>query len=203
MFQIKKYKKEVIQWVITLSVIVILFTTGLHTEVLGGIQRIFLATGINKPSIPEQSTEAVSVSNKEFNAYKYDFPLKTIEGKEVNVKSLKGKVVFMNLWASWCPPCIAEMPGIQKLYDKIDKSKVAFVMLSLDEDQQKGKRFIERKKFTFPVYFPSNGLPEDFYSSAIPTTFILGPDGTIITRHEGMADFDTEEFRNYLTSLIK
>lgn len=203
MTMIQFKKKEIIQWIAPLSVIVILYVTGLHTEVLGGIQRLVLATGISKPEIPSSTALPVLVVNKEQNNYKYDVRLTNLQGEEFNLSSLKGKVVFMNLWASWCPPCIAEMPNIQALYNKMDKSKVAFVMLSLDENQQKAKKFIARKKHTFPVYFPSNGLPQDLYSSAIPTTFILGPDGSILAKHEGMADYDTEEFRNYLSSLVK
>lgn len=85
------------------------------------------------------------------------FKMVSLNGKTVSFESLKGKVVFMNMWATWCPPCIAEMPNIQKLYEKIGSDKIAFVMLSLDEDgMEKVKKFIGKKGFTFPVYLPAS-----------------------------------------------
>lgn len=164
---------------------------------------MILATGISKPQIPLGNSTVVLIADKEKINYKYDVKLTTLKGEEVNLSDLKGMVVFLNLWASWCSPCIAEMPNIQKLYDKVDKSKVAFVMLSLDKDEDKARKFIEKKKHSFPVYFLSEGLPEDLSTNSIPTTFVLDRNGNILTRHEGMADYDTDEFRNYLMSLTK
>jgi thiol-disulfide isomerase/thioredoxin len=205
MTPLTKNKKEIIQWVVTITLIVILFTTGLHTEVIGGLQRLVLSTGINKPDVPESApVEQVSArSTLETSSYAYDMPLQGLDGKQINLQALKGKVVFMNLWATWCPPCIAEMPGIHNLYKKMNTTKVAFVMLSLDEDPQKAKKFIERKGYSFPVYLPAGSMPADFHTNAIPTTFVLGRDGKILARHEGMADYNNEEFSNYLKSLTR
>ncbi|MDO1449275.1 TlpA disulfide reductase family protein [Rhodocytophaga aerolata] len=205
MTQSTRNKKDIIQWVVTIGIIVILFTTGLHTEVIGGLQRLVLATGISKPDIPESAPiqQVSSTNTVETSNYAYNMPLQDLNGKQINLQELKGKVVFMNLWASWCPPCIAEMPSIHNLYKKMDTTKVAFVMLSLDEDPQKAKKFIDRKGYSFPVYLPAGSMPADFHSNAIPTTFILGKDGKILARHEGMADYDNEEFSNYLLSLTK
>ncbi len=127
-----------------------------------------------------------------------------LEGNTIAFESLRGKVVFMNIWATWCPPCVAEMPNIQSLYEKVGSDKIAFVMLSVDEGGMgKVKKFIDRKGFTFPVYMPASPLPQEFYSQAIPTTFILSPDGKIITRQEGMAEYDTQEMRDFLQTLVK
>ncbi|WP_040398199.1 TlpA family protein disulfide reductase, partial [Cesiribacter andamanensis] len=82
--------------------------------------------------------------------------------------------------------------------------KIAFVMLSVDEGGKgKVKKFIERKGFTFPVYMPAGPLPREFYSQAIPTTFIISPEGRIVARQEGMAEYDTPEVRKFLQSMVK
>jgi thiol-disulfide isomerase/thioredoxin len=114
-----------------------------------------------------------------------------MEGRSVRLSELQGKVVFVNLWASWCPPCVAEMPGIQALYQKVDPAKVAFVMISLDQHPARAQALLRRHKYTFPVYFPAGRLPDPFDSPSIPLTVILTPSGQVAARHEGMADYYT------------
>jgi peroxiredoxin len=77
-------------------------------------------------------------------------------------------------------------------------------MLSVDEGgMNKVKKFIDKKGYTFPVYMPASQFPEEFYSNAIPTTFIISPEGKIVARQEGMAEYDTPEVREYLQSMVK
>ncbi|MDX5345974.1 MAG: TlpA family protein disulfide reductase [Hymenobacteraceae bacterium] len=185
-------------WVYTVLVFGFLYLTGLHTEAIAQVQRLMLFTGIMQPDLPESTEKATT------EVAGTGFKMQTLDGKTVNFDSLKGKVIFLNIWATWCPPCVAEMPGIQSLYNKVNSDKIAFVMLSVDEGgPAKVKRFIERKNYTFPVYLPAGQLPQEFYSSSIPTTFIISPDGKIVTRHEGMANYDTEEIRNFLLDLAR
>lgn len=136
-------------------------------------------------------------------AYPHNLPLVTLDGKAVNLSDLKGKVVFVNLWASWCPPCRAEMPGIEALYKKVDHSKVAFVMLSLDDNAAKAQKFVKSQGYTFPVYLRTGELPAPFDSNSIPSTVILGPDGQVAARHDGMAEYDTPEFKAALDKLAE
>jgi thiol-disulfide isomerase/thioredoxin len=173
--------------------------------VLGGLQRGLLATGLWKAAAPALPGGSVSVPATEIlsagAAYPHSVSLVTLGGKFVNLSELKGKVVFVNMWASWCPPCVAEMPGIHALYEKMDSAKVAFVMISLDEQPAKAQALLQRRDYTFPVYFPTGPLPPPFDSNAIPFTIILSPDGQVAARHEGMAEYDTPEFRAGLEKL--
>lgn len=192
--------KDIPGWVVMLTIFGVLYATGLHTEAIGQVQRILLATGIKNADVPDPAEANLSVSE---SVAGYGFELADLNGKVVPFESLRGKVVFMNVWATWCPPCIAEMPGIQKLYNSLDTSKIAFVMLSVDEEgREKVKRFIDRKGYTFPVYTPLSGIPAAFQSSAIPTTFILSPQGTLVARQEGMANYNTQKMRDFLGSLM-
>lgn len=193
-----------------LAIFGVLYMTGLHTEALGQVQRLLLATGIKNANMPDleptPSTPAVSVNSPMATAEMVgaDFQLVDLNGKVVPFNSLKGKVVFMNIWATWCPPCIAEMPNIQKLYENVGSDKIAFVMLSVDAGgREKVKKFIAKKGFTFPVYMPASEMPQEFESPSIPTTFVISPEGKIVAKQMGMAEYDTKEVREYLQNLAK
>ncbi|QNE41894.1 TlpA family protein disulfide reductase [Hymenobacter sp. NBH84] len=155
-----------------------------------------------QPTLPTVSTPAPAVATATAAAYP-DVPLLTLDGQPTNLQALRGKTVFFNIWATWCPPCVAELPGIQALYEKVDKQKVAFVLVSFDRNPKKAQAFIRRKGYTVPVFFPAAPLPPAFDSQAIPTTLIIGPDGRIITRHEGMADYDSPKVKAYLEGLAQ
>lgn len=174
----------------------VVFFTDLKTPVVGTLQRGLLATGLWRPTLP-----AVALARAGAPAQLPDAALYTLGGLPTNLRRFAGKVVVLNLWASWCPPCRAEMPALQHLYGQVDTARVAFVMVSLDEKPDRARRVVEQAGYTFPVFFPAAPLPKIFNTKSIPTTFILGPDGKVAVRHEGMADYDTAEFRAYLRQL--
>lgn len=126
------------------------------------------------------------------------FTLQNVNGEAVNLQSFKGRKVFVNLWASWCPPCRAEMPSIQKLARSVDTSKVAFVMLALDNDFNKSKSFVQKQKLNLPIYYPGENLPQLFNVPGIPTTFIFNERGELIKHIEGGDDYDTDKYRQIL-----
>lgn len=207
----KKFSiKNIPGWAVMLGMFGILYLTGLHTEAIGQVQRLLLATGIKNADVPETLqnpdanavVEAATVADTKMAGA--GFKMVDLKGKQVSFESLKGKVVFLNIWATWCPPCVAEMPNIQKLYEKVGSDKIAFVMLSVDEGgMDKVKKFIDKKGFTFPVYMPASQFPQEFYSTAIPTTFIISPEGKIVAKQEGMADYDTKEVREFLQGMAR
>ena len=194
-------RKNLLQW-LPMALFAVVMLTDLRTPVLGGLQRGLLATGLWKADVPiaPAATPAVLTGPA---AYPHSLPLVTLDGRRVNLSDLQGKVVFVNLWASWCPPCVAEMPGIHALYLKMDPAKVAFVMVSLDENPAKARALLKRRGYTFPVYFPTGPLPTPFNSSSIPSTVILAPDGQVAARHDGMAEYDTPEFKAALDKLAR
>lgn len=122
------------------------------------------------------------------------FNMVDINGKPFNLGDFKGKKVFVNLWASWCPPCKAEIPSIEGLYSKVDKSKSAFVMLSLDNNFERAVKFATKHKMLTPVYYPAENLPSLFNVQGIPATFIFDENGNLISRIEGGDDYDTEKY---------
>jgi len=198
-------RKHFWSW-LPLALFALVLLTPLRPFVLGGVQRGLLATGFWKAEVPAPApapapTAAMPVVLTGGAAYPHNVPMVTLDGKALNLSELKGKVVFVNLWASWCSPCRTEMPGIEALYKKVDKSKIVFVMLSLDDDAAKARKFVQSKGYTFPVYLRTGDLPAPFDSNSIPSTVILGPAGQVAVRHDGMAKYDTPEFKAALEQL--
>ncbi len=148
-------KKYLLEYGIIIAVFGGLFFTGLHTEVFGFLQRGILVTDIMNPDL---ETKKDFTQNDEFPKADLSMTIINSKGEKVAMEELKGKVIFLNIWATWCPPCVAEMPGINKLYKEIDKDKVAFIMLSVDQDFSKAVDYNNRKGYNFEVM----KLPKEF-----------------------------------------
>jgi thiol-disulfide isomerase/thioredoxin len=188
----KSWKREVSEWLVFILIIGFLYFSGLYTPVMGALQGLVLKTGIIQPSTEMEDTADAN----------YNFVLLNEEGKEVDFAEFKGKTVFLNLWATWCPPCVAEMPDINDLYNELEPNEnVSFVMLSFDKSFQKAIDFKKKKNFDFPVYTLATPLPGAYESGAIPTTFILSPSGEIVMRKEGMAKYNTKKFRKFIAEI--
>lgn len=202
----KNTKKTWIQYGIFAVVAITLYATGLHAEVIGFAQRELLATGLMNPDVAEIAQVRNNENNEDTasnpNLPKADLNLKLIdtEGKTRSLEDFKGKVIFLNFWATWCPPCIAEMPSIDKLHEEMG-DEVAFVLLSFDDDFEKAKAFDKRKGYDLPIYAPASNLPAMFQSSALPTTYVIDAAGNLAMTHKGMADYSDPEFKEFLNSL--
>ena len=175
-------------------ILLILKFTGLLGSVSYVTQSAVLQTGLMNASGEQMSTD---------ESFDYNFMIKDLTGTKINFEQYKGKVVFINLWATWCGPCRAEMPGIQKLYDKVDHDKISFVMLSIDKDVNKDKvvKFISDRSFSFPTFMPSGYLSSQLNVPNIPTSFIISKDGKIVVKEIGMKNYDTSKFKKLLEKL--
>lgn len=191
-------------WAVLLIVFGMLYITGLHTEAIAQVQRLLLATGIRQTEVPDPIVSIGPEADLVAAFPGEGFKMVDLEGETIQFEDLKGKVIFLNIWATWCPPCIAEMPNIQSLYEKVGSDKIAFVMLSVDKaGLEKVKRFVDRKGFTFPVYMPASPLPDEFYTQSIPTTFMISPQGKIVHKQVGMAEYDTPEVLKFLQDMAR
>ena len=177
-----------------LILIWLLQVTGLMSSVSYYAQTALLKTG---------ARDAGSTPLKTPETFDYNFSLRTSNGGKVRFESFKGKVVFLNIWATWCGPCRAEMPTIQDLYEQADTTKIKFVILSIDRDSDEPKvgKFIEKYHYTLPVYRPSGTLTSQLDVDYIPTTFIINKQGKIVRKEVGGTDFNTAKFRKFLQSL--
>ncbi len=125
---------------------------------------------------------------------------KTVQ-ESIALGDFQGKAVFLNYWATWCPPCIAEMPSIQKLYDEY-KDDVAFVLVS-NESVEVVKDFFGKHEYSFPVYSLKSGVPAIFETSTIPSTYLIGPNGRLLISKTGAAKWNSGKMKALLDDLIK
>ena len=185
------WKKEVKSWGLILAVFALLYFTGLLPVIQGALQSVLLSTGLMKPKL-----EIPDLTNQKFD---YRGQFKDFDGNVVNLKDYRGKTLFINLWASWCGPCRAEMPHISDLHDALQGTPdLEFLMIGLDQNIQKSQDFMEGKSWTFPVFHASYGLNESLQSESIPTTLVVNKEGKIVFYLQGMSNFNTEEFRTFL-----
>jgi thiol-disulfide isomerase/thioredoxin len=129
----------------------------------------------------------------------YNWPLESTDGKPVDFSASSGKVIVLNSWATWCPPCLAEMPSLQSLYNDYG-STVDFYFVST-EDAETLRQFMARKKYSFPVYRETTAPPAVLQSSALPTTFVISKTGKIVMKETGAADWNSKKVRRLLDAL--
>jgi len=125
-----------------------------------------------------------------------DFDEKDLAGKQLSVGSYKGKVVLVDFWATWCGPCVGELPNVLKTYEKYHPKGFEIVGISLDSDKTKLTSFMEAKKMTWQQYFDGKGwgnkLAGKYGVSSIPATFLLDREGKIIAKNMRGEALETE-----------
>jgi thiol-disulfide isomerase/thioredoxin len=130
----------------------------------------------------------------------YNWELSGLKGETVDFNEFKGQVVLVNFWATWCPPCIAEMPSYQDLYNDY-KDKMVFVFVAND-DPKKVKKFIADKGYQLPVFLQITKAPDELLSNSLPTTFIIDKTGKIVVDKTGAADWNSGKVKKMLDKLI-
>ncbi len=186
-------KKELKSWGLVLAFFAFLYFTGLLPVIQGALQSVLLSTGLIKPDL-----KLVDLTDRDFD---YSGKFVDFEGKVVSLDDYRGKTVFINLWASWCGPCRAEMPHISELYKSVEQNEnIEFLMIGLDNEIEKSREFIEGKNWAFPAVHASFGINPSLQSESIPTTLVVNPEGQIVFYQQGMSNFNTDEFRDFLLS---
>lgn len=130
----------------------------------------------------------------------YQWQLSDVNGRMITLSDFKEKPLFINFWATWCPPCIAEMDGLQKLYDEYG-TRVAFLFITNDETA-KVKEFLKEKGYSIPVYFPQSKYPKDFEISSLPTTFLISSKSEIVINKKGVAQWNGTRIKNILDKVL-
>lgn len=161
------------------------------------VMRQIISTGLLNSNVEKPSSEPTSLANTE------NFTVRNEKGEVFNTSELKGKVIFINFWASWCPPCRAEFPSIQKFYNQYKSNKdLVFLTVNLDEEPSAGKIYLEKEKFTVPFLVPEGSIPTPFFNGSLPTTVILDKSGKLRMHHAGMADYSKDSFFEEINQLL-
>ncbi|NIK72579.1 thiol-disulfide isomerase/thioredoxin [Thermonema lapsum] len=193
----KNWFKKIPSWLFAVLLLLVLYSTGTLPSFIGGMQRLILWTGLMDAR--PQKMEAAPVLQEHWQ-------LQTADGRQLALQTLKGKVLVINLWATWCPPCVAELPGLRRLQARIEqegKENIHLLLVNIEEQKHKDKvlRFAKKKDIYSITYFPLSPIPALLQSKAIPATFVFSPSGQLVYRREGMANYDNQAFWEFLLSL--
>ena len=179
-------------------VLVMLVSPNFKGVVIQGLMKI----GLFQPDVSAKNEK--TLISKISQGEKTGVLFKDEIGNVIDLSDLKGKVVFINFWATWCPPCIAEMPSINKLQEKFKDNK-DFIILMVDADNkpEKSIKFMAKRNYNLQVFTPASQIPAELLGNALPTTVILNKKGKTVFKHEGGADYTNQEFITFLEALLK
>lgn len=133
-----------------------------------------------------------------------DFVLKDLHGQARRLSDLRGKVVFLNVWATWCPPCRMEMPSMERLYQRLKRRDFVMLAVSEDEDGHDAVRpFVDQMGITFPVLLDQEGLvPQRYGVTGYPETFIIDREGQVIQHTIGPEEWDRDSVYQFFLRLL-
>lgn len=165
-----------------------------------------LATDLAGTPFAEKALEMVGmlavqeslVPGKPFPPFRFN----GLDGQPVNLTQYLGKVLLVDFWATWCPPCVAEMPHVIEVYEEFHDKGFEIVGISLDKKKEALEAFIKERGMDWPQYFDGKGwdneLSNKYGVSSIPATFLIGPEGTIIA-----TDLRGDELRKAVSTAIE
>jgi thiol-disulfide isomerase/thioredoxin len=132
-----------------------------------------------------------------------DFTLRTLDGQQTTLSALKGKVVFLNFWATWCGPCRSEMPSMEALYQRFKSDGLVFAAVDIMENEADVRAFVQHNSLTFPVVLDLDGKVSAAYNiQAVPSTFIIDRDNKILLTVVGARDWYAPAVVEAFTELV-
>jgi cytochrome c biogenesis protein CcmG/thiol:disulfide interchange protein DsbE len=134
-----------------------------------------------------------------------DFTFPDLDGKEISLSEFRGKVVLVNIWATWCPPCRDEMPSMQKLYEKFKGRDFEILAVSIDADGREAVApFIQQMNLTFPALLDPNEKIRSLYAiTGVPESFIIDKNGILVDRVIGPLDWASQRVFRFFQDLIQ
>lgn len=174
----------------------------------GGLPRI--AIGVIVAVIVAVVAVIVLSGRKDFEpvaagAEAIDFTLPDLNGKPVSLKDYRGKVVFLNIWATWCPTCVEEMPSMEALANELKGQPFEIIAVSIDsEGPAVVKKYIEKLGLTFTVLHDRSGKIKNVYkTTGVPETFVIDQNGIIAEKVMGPRDWTNKVYLNTIMELLK
>ncbi len=164
--------------------------------------RLFIQTNLQK-----LLTKIVPISEiakeKQQHISNYDIFLKGINTPDIYLTDTKGKVVFINFWATWCPPCIAEMPDLQELHHKYASNENIIFGFVSSEKQLAIQKFLQKNNYKLPTYQQTSTMPAELSHQSIPSTYIINKSGKIVLHKTGVANWNGNSVTQLIDRLIQ
>ena len=152
--------------------------------------------------VPQDRVLMLDVAGKPVTAQ--DFKALTVDGKTYRLNDLKGKVVFMNFWATWCVPCLLEMPSMERLNKKMAGKPFKMIAVNQGEELPRIRKFLKDKDFTYDLLLDVDGtIGENYGVNRLPLTYLLDQEGKIVRRAIGAREWDRDEVVELLDHLIQ
>lgn len=148
--------------------------------------------------------KALGIERPSREIFGADFTLPDLNGRKVRLKDFRGHVVFLNFWATWCIPCRAEMPAMEKLHREFKEKGLVILALNFRERPEEIKPFVRELQLTFPILLDRDGKVSDRYQVfGLPTSYLLGRKGEILGTVVGARDWASEEARALIRALLQ
>lgn len=135
-----------------------------------------------------------------FGAADWDMDLKGINTPNAHLRDFKGKVLFLNFWATWCGPCKVEWPSIEALYLQ-KKSNVSFVLIAMQDEEPKVRAFLAKNKWTTPVYIATSPISDQLMPQSYPTTLIISKSGKILKKETSSSNWNSPSVHQFLNQI--
>jgi thiol-disulfide isomerase/thioredoxin len=186
-------KKHIINAVLIGFFLVLIFVPAAKALMIRGLMQI----GLFSPGVGDIK-EDIQTPSTDLSGIKF----KDASGRMVDLGQLKGKVIFLNFWATWCPPCLAEMPSVNKLHEKFkDDKDVVFILVDADSDLVKSQKYMDNKGYKLPVYQVASDIPEMIFKGSLPTTVVFDKKGRVSYNEVGAANYASEKFIEFIKKL--
>jgi cytochrome c biogenesis protein CcmG, thiol:disulfide interchange protein DsbE len=163
----------------------------------------FIGKKVKPATIAESNTKKLGIERPERTTAAPDFALDDLTGKRVTLKKQRGKVVFLNFWATWCPPCIQEMPTMEKLHQDLGEDGLVILAINFQETPDQVKEFFSEHNFTFTALLDRDGKVFELYQAwALPMSAIVNKRGELVGKVMGYRDWHGEEARQLFQRLL-
>lgn len=183
-------RKNVFNVFFIILFLIILLIPSAKALVMQGLMEI----GLFKPSVSSKK----AIPSVDLSAIKF----KDVNNNYISLGDFENKIIFLNFWATWCPPCLAEMPSINKLYEQFGSDKeVVFLLVDADGDFKKSQAYMTRKKFKLPIYAFASELPKQIFEGSLPTTIVFDKKGRISYHGVGAANYANPKFISFINEL--
>ncbi|MEJ5993939.1 TlpA disulfide reductase family protein [Pedobacter sp. Du54] len=183
-------RKNIVNALFIALFLTILLVPSAKALVMQGLMEI----GLFKPSVDHQKI----TPNSDLSAIKF----KDVKNNIISLGDLDGKIIFLNFWATWCPPCLAEMPSVNKLHEQFGSDQdVVFLLVDADGDFKKAQAYMDRKKYKMPVYAVASKLPAQIFKGSLPTTIVFDKKGRISYNETGAANYANPKFIAFIQAL--